>query len=332
MKTSSHDYCHSSVDLVMSCDGCQLLWPIPVMISQVAGVLTQHKHQSPRIRRAMAAIFRGRPAAEIYRERQGIARRLGQELQLDNEAEWMVEDAIHNYCGCLLEQCGPEAAVARGCAGAMDEPVFYPGVMAQAAGWGPPTGEEIIAKPGLAGLRRLILISDAGDALVRGVSYEYLDEEIIGTVTSSAGREHIWLWHSRWPSRMAAFAEWLIAHGGHWPSNLVAMTSMWCYENNRHLQALRQIPGPVKALRLRMDWPKPDLDGVNWVIGQDATCGGAAALWEDCNRRNLPLFLSGVGRFSDEELAFWNNRLGNDPDALRLWRFPTAFFDVGARS
>src|SRR6266516_2719877 len=56
-------------------------------------------------------------------------------------------------------------------------PKLFPGRVAAAARWGEPSEAEIAAKPWLPRSRRLIFISDMGDALSKNIAFEDLKTE-----------------------------------------------------------------------------------------------------------------------------------------------------------
>ena len=113
-----------------------------------------------------------------------------------------------------------------GYASPFETPKLYPGRVAAASQMPNPAASEVAQKPWLADYRRLIFVSDMGDALSKDVPFDFLLNEIVRTVTTEAGKRHIWLWLSKRPRRMAEFSDWLEAQGIEWPDNLVAMTSV----------------------------------------------------------------------------------------------------------
>lgn len=81
-------------------------------------------------------------------------------------------------------------------------------------------------KPWLDGLPRLIFLSDMGDALSKGITFEFIEDEIFESVISQAGQQHVWLWLTKQPKKMAFFSNWLLRRGRQWPNNLWAGTSV----------------------------------------------------------------------------------------------------------
>lgn len=102
---------------------------------------------------------------------------------------------------------------------------LIPGRLQKCANWPDLTGKQDPEKPWLAGLPRMIFISDMADALSEAVPFEYLRDEIILPVISWQKNRHIGMWLTKRPERMVEFAAWLDNQGIPWPSNLWAGTS-----------------------------------------------------------------------------------------------------------
>lgn len=101
-----------------------------------------------------------------------------------------------------------------------------PGRMRKAAAWPDLAGKDRPGKPWLNGRRRLIFISDMGDALSADVSFQYLRDEVISAVVTERGLRHDWIWLTKRPKRMAEFSRWLADDWCDWPENLWAGTSV----------------------------------------------------------------------------------------------------------
>jgi len=95
-------------------------------------------------------------------------------------------------------------------------PKLFRGRMAKAAAWRILTRTRRRKKPWLGERPRLIFVSDMGDALsnktkcigpdgevLKEVPFSFLKEEIIDVVSSDKGRQHLWLWLTKRPRRMA---------------------------------------------------------------------------------------------------------------------------------
>jgi protein gp37 len=218
---------------------------------------------------------------------------------------------------------------------------LVPDRMECAAGWGAPTQAEIAHKPWLAGLPRLIFISDMGDALSEAVSFDFLREEIIDNVKSVAGRRHTWLWLSKRPNRMAEFGTWLAKLGTAWPDNLVAMTTVTAQSNAGRVEQLRKVPSKLKGLSLEPLFEPVNLDltSIDWVIvggGSDVLAEPFHVEWAldlslRCREAKVAFFLKQLGRhpfYKKRPLDLKNKHGGDWNEWSEEWRvrdFPKAF-------
>jgi len=181
----------------------------------------------------------------------------------------------------------------------------FPGRMAEAAAWGPPTAGERKAKPWLKGAPRLIFISDMGDALSKGIPFEYFKREIVDVVASESGQKHLWLWLTKRPARMADFGRWLTRQGGRWPDNLVAMTSVTSQGTAGRVDQLRKVPSKYKGLSCEpLFGPlRLDLTEIDWLIvggGSDVLAEPFHVEWaldlrEQCSQSGTAFFLKQLG-------------------------------------
>jgi protein gp37 len=218
----------------------------------------------------------------------------------------MLVDVVRRAAKCYALLLGTMRGGHAGYADNVEEPKLFSGRMVQAARWGPPSGAEQASKPWLAGLPRIILVLDMGDALSRSVLFDYLKAEIVDTVNSEAGERHIWLWLSKRPERMAEFAQWLRERGSVWPKNLVAMTTVTSAKTLYRVGQLRQVPCPTRGLSAEPLFGPVQLrlDGVHWVIvggGSDVLAEPFHVEWalsihEQCQRAGVAFFLKQVGR------------------------------------
>jgi protein gp37 len=234
----------------------------------------------------------------------------------------------------------------KGYASTFDRPKLFPGRMAQAAKWGFPTASEVADKPWLDGMPRLIFVSDMGDALSADVPFDYVDREIIGNVTSSAGKRHMWLWLTKRPNRMAEFGAWLLERGGCWPTNLVAMTTVTAQRFVSRVDQLRRVPARFRALSLEplSESVKFSLKQIDWVIvggGSDVLADRFCVEWAldleaECSDAGVPFFFKQLGRlpFFGHKMLNLANPHGGDwsewPKAWRVRQVPKEFRDCGA--
>ena len=171
---------------------------------------------------------------------------------------WQPDRGIkHCYAGVLHTLRGGKV---KGYAQRFDVPETFAGRMFKAAAWSDLTGKVRPDKPWLDGLPRIIFISDMGDALSEGISFEYLLDEVIANVRSEKGRRHRWMWLTKRPARMAKFAAWLWERGIVWPRNLWAGTSLTGPEQMGRVRQLREVPAMFRFVSA-----EPLLGPVNWA-------------------------------------------------------------------
>lgn len=276
MKNTNIQWCYSTINPVMGCDGCELWPPASAFVRATLERLHDSGVQDPRLRGDVSHALESRLTSEIYQDREAIADALVAKLRLEPHHRQPIIDVIREKCKCYAGMLGTMRGGQKGYAEVFDTPHLYPGRMAKAANWGPPTPAEIVDKPWLAGMPRLIFISDMGDALSKSVPFDYLEREIIGNVISPAGQRHVWLWLSKRPGRMAQFGRWLSDREVMWPSNLVAMTTVTAQDKEARIDGLRAVPSRFKGMSIEPLFERVDLDlhGIDWVI----TGGGSDIL------------------------------------------------------
>jgi protein gp37 len=187
----------------------------------------------------------------------------------------------------------------------------------------------------------LLFISDMGDILSKGISFDYLYKEIIEVVSAENGRRHIRQWLSKRPGKMAKFGSWLAERGIKWPANLVAMTSVTSMKTAARLDLLRKVPAKIRGVSVEPLWGpvKLDLNEIDWVI-----CGGASGgnakpfdlawardLRDECRAAKVSFFMKQLGANpieNGESLKLENSHGGNWdewPRDLKVRQFPDAF-------
>jgi protein gp37 len=340
MKMTKIEWCHSTVNAVMGCQGCELWIPAYAIASQLECCIKRAHHDNFDVQGVVARVVGKRVTSELYRDREGVCAKLASRLGLAKETQTELNDIIRRSCKCYAGLLGTMRAGHPGYADQFESPKLFPGRMAAAAQWGAPTEAENLDKPWLAGTPRLIFISDMGDALSTGVPFHYLEQEIIVNVSSEAGRKHIWLWLTKRPQRMASFGNWLLENGGSWPQNLVAMTTVTSQQFAARVDALRQVPSKLKGLSLEplMDRVALNLRGIDWVIvggGSDSLADvfylpWALDLMQQCKECGTAFFLKQLGRVPVHNTFLkLADRHGGDwhewPEAWRVRQLPHAF-------
>ena len=308
MKSTQIQWCHSTVNPVMGCDGCEL-WPKPnqfvhdianaVMASIPAGNRAQ-------VYCVVANAIGSRSTSKIYADRESVAQKIVQGLKLDATSKSTCADVIRANCKCYAGLLGTMRSWHKGHAENFDRAEKFQGRMAKAAKWGPPTEDERAAKPWLGDVPRLIFISDMGDALSHAISFAYLRDEIIQNVASFIGQQHIWLWLTKRPGRMADFGLWLVHQGMSWPDNLVAMTTVTSPATAERIEQLRRVPSKAKAISCEPVFANLKLNctGIDWLIiggGSDTLASPFHIEWaldmrDQCNQSGTACFLKQLGR------------------------------------
>ena len=314
MKQTDIQWAHSTINPVMGCDGCEL-WPgtgkVANDLAAAIKKLTGAGSGAPTvdsIRKIASKVVGGRENSVIYAERNDIADTLAARFQLDKPERNLLVDVIRSNMKCYAGLLGTMRADHKGYARQFEEPKIFPGRMTEAAKWGPPTAAERQAKPWLLTAPRMIFVSDMGDALSKNISFEYLKREIVDVASSTNGRQHLWLWLTKRPKRMADFGQWLQNRGDSWPDSLVAMTSVTSQKTAFRVDQLRLVPSLLKGLSCEPLFGKLSLDlsGIDWLI----TGGGSDTLAEPFN---VEWALDLYAQCQRSATAFFLKQLGKNP-------------------
>ncbi len=347
MKKTTIQWCHSTVNPVMGCDGCEL-WPGKgkIVAELATAIIAAGGGQcSTNIQKSISILIGDLETSQIYAKRTQLAEELGAKFSLNKPARAGLVDVIRKACKCYAGLLGTMRAWHKGHASQFEKPQLFPGRMAEAARWKSPTPHEVQAKPWLHGNPRMIFISDMGDALSDVVQFEYLKQEIIEAVDSIAGRDHLWLWLSKRPARMAEFGQWLLLQGVPWPDNLVAMTTVTSPATANRVAELRQVPSRFKGLSCEPVFAelKLNLTGIDWVImggGSDALAEPfhvewALSLRDQCRQADAAFFLKQLGRnamFDGQALNLVDQHGGDWTEWPADWRtreIPKPFRNLG---
>jgi protein gp37 len=138
-----------------------------------------------------------------------------------------------------------------------------PGRMAKIANTKDLSGKDRPEKPWLSGYPRIIFLGDLSDVLSPGISFQFLQREVIDVAESKAGRRHLWLLLTKQASRLREFADWVTGRnatfadgrrvdpaavaglpGYRWPENLWAGVSVTSQAAAARLNILRDVQGP----------------------------------------------------------------------------------------
>jgi protein gp37 len=352
MKNTDIQWAHSTINPVMGCDGCEL-WPgkgkvvndMVAAIKKLVGTVSSAP-TTDMIREIVLRVIGNRQNSVIYAQRNDIADTLANRFQLDKPAWIVLVDVIRSNMKCYAGLLGTMRADHKGYARQFEEPKLFAGRMAEAAKWDPPTAAERMAKPWLLTAPRMIFVSDMGDALSKDIKFAFLKQEIIDVVATPNGQQHLWLWLTKRPGRMADFGNWLQEQGVSWPDNLVAMTTVTSQKTASRLNQLRQVPSRLKGLSCEPLFGKLrlDLTGIDWVItggGSDTLAEPFRVEWAldlhaQCQASGTAFFLKQLGKnpvFNGRSLTL-SHRHGGDWNEWPVpdWRtrdIPDAFLYSG---
>ena len=242
------------------------------------------------------------------------------------------------YAGVLTDNRGGRV---KGYAERFEKITLFPGRMEMAARQRPPRDLRRPGKPWLDGCPYLWFVNDMGDALSKGVPFEFLREQIVDVVASEDGQSSLWLWLTKRPKRMAEFCRWLQACGIVWPKNLVPMTSVINGKMATQVKYLQEIPAVVRGLSVEPLWERVqlDLDGIGWVIvggesgplSRPFDLAWARDLQEQCRAAGVAFFVKQLGsnpiengvplRLADKHGGDW----AEWPENLRVREMPLVF-------
>ena len=252
---------------------------------------------------------------------------------------------IDSRCKCYAGHLHSRYSRSKGFAVNFDRLERFPGRMQKASAWSDLRGKSRIDEPWLNGLARLIFVSDMGDALAAGVSFDYLKSEIIDNVSSENGRRHVWLWLTKRCGRMAEFSDWLHERFVPWPDNLVAMTSVTGRKTVSRVNDLRRVRCRLRGLSVEPLWESVDLplEEISWtIVGGESSSAArpfdpawAREIREQCREAEVAFFVKQLGsnpvedgeplRLKDGHGGDWNEW----PDDLRIRELPGAFRSMG---
>lgn len=199
----------------------------------------------------------------------------------------------------------PEKKTNSGYAEQFEHPKPFAGRMAAAAKSSDLFGITRPDKPWLDYLPRIFFLSDMGDALSEEIGFEFLKTEIIDVVSNGHGCDHIYLWLTKNPKRMAEFGRHLTEQGVSWPDNLVAMTTVTSGKTIGRIKHLIDVPARFRGLSVEPLWENVTLplDGIDWCIvgGQSGSAAKsfdlawAESLRAQCQVSNTGFFIKQLG-------------------------------------
>jgi protein gp37 len=243
------------------------------------------------------------------------------------------------YAGTLHTRFG---GVTKGYSPTFEELTFYPGRMAEAAGWPDLVEKMRQDKPWLNGLPRLIFVSDMSDALSAVVPFDFLETEVVRAVVSLNGQRHHWLWLTKRPDRMAKFCDWLKGKGIPWPTNLWAGTSVTSQATTSRIEHLLRVGDKMTIRFLSVEPQHEPIDfgdvlcRLDWVIQGGESGRGAEPFhleWavdviQRCEKAGVAYFLKQLGSVvisKKRRMTFHDGHAGDWsewPKELRVRQMP----------
>lgn len=363
-------WCDSTVNPIMGCAGCEL-FPSPGKVldpldSAIAGATDGWKKGDAKrtfqtlVDEAYNAIEdpleghrRTVSTTNIWHLRKRFLELLDEKHGPDaaGAAEAVIEREITCYAAKQhmnrgLSLLDPNRDANSGHAPTFEQLTRFEGRGMEAARWKDLLGKVDPDRPWIDGLPRLIFVSDMGDAFSRKKDFSFLEKEVIGPATSELGRRHFWLWLTKRPGLMAAFADELNS----FPENFCAMTTVTGpdAESLQRIDELRRVDAPVRGLSLEPIWERIppeslDLTGIDWLIlgGESGSkkkhsrpfaIEWAEELRDHCREKGVAFFLKQLGRRptrGGEDLPLRDSHGGDwtewPDEALRVREFPEAF-------
>jgi len=332
MLNTSIQWCHSTVNPIMGCSGCEL-FPSP---SQLLGKIDRALKIVPEWTEGTArSMFKqlitdafqkvnnpeqGHSPAltttNIWHLRRSFVKcvtdRFGRKA--GRVAELAIAEAVKCYAAHLHLNKGrsivnPTRGINSGYAPNFETVKRFDGRVWEMARARDLYGIRNPDKPWLDGCRRLIFVSDMGDAFSRDSDFTFLEEEVIASIRSPQGQRHFWLWLTKRPERMVRFGGRI----GGFPDNVCAMTTLTGPERLHRMDELRRVPAAVRGLSVEPLWERIpaaalDLSGIDWLIA-----GGESGRYDAVHRFDLSWARELRDVCDDQGVAFFMKQLGRRP-------------------
>jgi protein gp37 len=283
-------WCLRTINPIMGCASCELFPKPKIIISAIRAALLEcgismdvgaalsaliAEHHA-KIKYPLPGHINAVTTTNIWHFRELFSKKITEEHghAAGNAVHHVINTKIKCYAGKLHFNRGanilnPSRNLNKGYAQTFEQVTKFPGRMAAAAKWKDTLGEVYPEKPWMNGLPSTIFVSDMGDALSSNSreDFDFLEREVVGAATSKDGLRHLWLWLTKRPGTMAAFAN----HIGGMPVNLCAMTTVTGPKTLGRVDQLRKVKAPCRGLSIEPLWDrippeKLDLTGIDWVI------------------------------------------------------------------
>ena len=348
MLNSEIQYCDDTCNPVAGCDGCEL-WPKNAAV--LKAVVDELARQFPafdkaRFAKIVKGVLQDYETADLYHYRAQYIYEIDHAVILtlpQGMAAKSVRRVYESLFKCYAAKVTDMRLGHSGYPQTFDRAEEFAGRMVAAAKQSSLVGQARPEKPWLDGYARIVFVSDMGDALSLGISFEYLKREIIDVVASPNGMQHIWLWLTKRPERMAEFDQWLKDQGIDWPANLVAMTSITSQGSAKRIDSLRKLRAKIKGLSVEPLWEAVTLNltGIDWcIVGGESGARIKAepfdlrwprSLRDQCKKYGTNFFLKQLGsnvlnngqpqKYQDPHGGNWNEW----PWDLQIREMPAAF-------
>ncbi len=358
-------WCHSTVNPIMGCRGCEL-FPAP---GKVLGAIDTALYDATGWKPGTSAdIFRrliGSAYARIARPLPGHSEDLSTTNLYHLRQEFVscvqsshgrnaaklakraIEAAVKCYAAVLhlnkaRSIANPTRSANSGYAPVFEHATRFPGRVRAMAGKSDLRGVKNAGKPWLDGCPRLIFVSDMGDAFSREEDFGFLETEVIEPILSKKGLRHWWLWLTKRPGRMARFSRRI----GGFPPNVCAMTTVTAPGTLGRIDQLRGVRASVRGLSIEplldhIPANSIDLTGVSWVIvgGESGPrdrvrpfhLSWARELRDHCAEKGVAFYLKQLGRrpFDGDDELLLGDTHGGDwdewPSDLKIRQVPAQF-------
>ncbi len=371
-QTTSIQWCDSTVNPIMGCHGCEL-FPKPTTIlneldkrlravesdlpwegaeqlfarlisTTYRSISKENRHpgHSDSITTTNIHHLRNDFLAEVKRDKGAEAHKAAEEVLARQITCYAAK--LHLNKGLSIKNATRNTN--RGYAPTFETLTHYPERLEAVAKYRDLLGACHPGEPWKDNLARMVFVSDMGDAFSRESDFEFLEEKVVPHFTSDTGKRHLWLWLTKRPRIMAAFANKI----GGFPENVCAMTTLTSGspDNLKRLVDLKEVKASVRGLSVEPLWeriPPRDLDlkGIDWVIVGGESGSGlqytrpfqlewAEELRDHCRKHGVAFFMKQLGqnpiwkgkpiRLGDSHGGEWDEW----PDAsLKIREFPKYF-------
>lgn len=329
---SNIQWCHSTVNYIMGCLGCEL-FPSPANIlanldCDLAAYGAWDSNRARKLFEELIAHYWGRipkgvpkeqfsrdvTSTNIYQLRKEFARRVADELgsAAARSALRIIRKRLKCYAAKLHLNRGsslinPTRGLNVGYAPYFEKLTIFPGRVERMAGAKDLLGTETPDKPWLGRVARMVFVSDMGDMFSRPEDLPVIVSGVIEPIKSPKGLRHLWLILTKRPHLMAKLADSL----GGLPANVCAMTTVTCPGTLFRVNQLRRVKSAVRGLSIEplLEEFEPstlNLEGIDWVIlgGESGSLdivstfdlGWARRMIAHCRSQCVAVFVKQLGR------------------------------------